>query len=98
MLVQDPGIREEHAQLGKIATEQIASTFGGDHAARPLWQVELILDVDDLADIVQNLEAVDELASMLWVVEAWNHIRKELIFYSEIALEVLIKEREELLL
>lgn len=41
---------------------------------------------------------MDELASMLRVVEAWNHIRMELIFDSEIALEVLIKELEELLL
>ena len=98
MFVEDPGIREEHSQLGQIATEQIASTFGGDHTARPLWQVELILDVDDLADVVKNLEAVYELASMLRVVEAWNHIRMELIFDSEIALEVLIKELEELLL
>ena len=35
---------------------------------------------------------------MLWVVEAWNNIRMELIFDSEVALEVLIKELEELLL
>ena len=58
----------------------------------------MILNVDDLTDVVENLEAVDELASMLWVVEAWNNIRMELIFDSEVALEVLIKELEELLL
>ena len=56
------------------------------------------MNVDNLTDVVQDLEAVDKLAALLWVEEPWNHICGKLVLDSEVSLEVLIEELEELLL
>ena len=41
---------------------------------------------------------MDELAALLWEVEARDHIGQELILDPKVALVVLIKELEELIL
>ena len=84
--------------MGHVAAKEIASTIGRHNTPSPLRQAELILYVDDLADVVQNLEAVDELTALLWEVEARDYIGQELIFDPKVALIVLIKELEELIL
>ena len=84
--------------MGHIAANKIAGTIGRHNTSCPLWQAKLILNVDDLTDVVQNLEAVDKLTALLWEVEARDHIGQELIFDPKVALVVLIKELEELIL
>ena len=84
--------------MGHIATKEIASTIGSHNTASSLRQTKLVLNVDDLADVVQNLEAVDKLAALLREIEAWDHIGQELILDPEVALVVLVKELEELIL
>lgn len=56
------------------------------------------MNIHDLADVVEDLEAVNKLAALLRMVEAWNDIRLELILDPEVTLEVQIEELEELLL
>ena len=41
---------------------------------------------------------MDEFATLLRVIEAWDHISQELVLDSEITLEVKIEELEELFL
>ena len=84
--------------MGHVAANEIAGTIGRHNTSSSLWQAKLILYVDDLADIVQNLEAVDKLAALLWKVEARDYIGQELIFDPKVTLVVLIKELEELIL
>ena len=98
MLIQDEGGVEEHADLRQIATEEITGTFRAHNATRAFGQRELVLDVHDLTDVVQDLEAVDELATWLREIESRDHIGQELVLDTEITLEVLIEELDELLL
>ena len=51
-----------------------------------------------LAHIVQNLEAMDKLASLLRVINSWENVGLEPILYSEISLEVCVEELIELFL
>ena len=41
---------------------------------------------------------MDELAARLRVVKSWDHVRQELVLDTEITLEVLVEELEELFL
>ena len=84
--------------MGHVAANEIAGTIGCHNTSSSFWQAKLILNVDDLTDVVQNLEAMDKLAALLWEVEARDHIGQELIFDPKVALVVLIKELEELIL
>ena len=68
MLVECERVVKEHAQLGHVPSEEVAGALRRHDAAGALGQVELILYVDDLADVVENLEAVDELTALLRVV------------------------------
>ena len=56
------------------------------------------MNIHDLADVVEDLEAVNKLATLLRMVEAWNDICLELILDPEVTLEVQVEELEELLL
>ena len=56
------------------------------------------MNIHDLADVVEDLEAVDKLAALLGMVKARDDIRLELILDPEVTLEVQVKELEELLL
>ena len=84
--------------MGHVAANEVAGTIGCHNTSCPLRQAKLILNVDDLTDIVQNLEAMDKLTALLWEIEARDYIGQELIFDPKVALVVLIKELEELIL
>ena len=56
------------------------------------------MDVHDLAYIVEDFEAVDELATLLRVVQSRDHVRGELVFNAEVSLKMLVEELEKLLL
>ena len=92
MFVQDEGIAHECFELGQVASKHVADAVLAHHAAGTLGQGELVLNVHDLADVVQDFEAVDELAALLRVEKSWNHVRLELILYAEITLKVLVEK------
>ena len=98
MFIQGEGIDQELSQLRHVTTEEVAGTIGTDDAARALWQRESVLYVDDLADVVKDFEAMNELATCLREVETRNDVGRELVLYSKVTLEVLIEELEELIL
>ena len=56
------------------------------------------MNIHDLADVVEDLEAVDKLAALLGMVKARDDIRLELILDPKVTLEVQVEELEELLL
>lgn len=98
MFVQDESVAHECFELGQVASKHVADAVLAHHAAGTLGQGELVLNVHDLADVVQDFEAVDELAALLREVKSGDDICQELVFDPEIALEVLVEELEKLLL
>ena len=58
----------------------------------------MILDIHNLADVIQDFKAVDEFTSCLGEIKARNYVCQKLVFHTEVALEVLIEELEKLIL
>ena len=98
VLIEDKRVPQERLYQRKEAAEEVATPFRADNAPAALWKGEGVLDEELLADVVEDLEAMDKLAALLWEVEARDHIGQELIFDPKVALIVLIKELEELIL
>ena len=65
MFIQDECVAHEGFELGQVPTKHIADSILAHHAARALRQRKLVLNVHDLADVVQDLETVNELAALL---------------------------------
>jgi hypothetical protein len=64
----------------------------GNNTSSSLRQSKSVLNVNDLTDVVQDLETVNELAPLLWVVKPGKHTGRELVFDTEFSLEVDIEK------
>ena len=98
VLVEDEGILEERLDDGEVSTDQVAVAIRRDYAPAALWQGERVLNNNTLADIVEDLEAMDELAGLLSVVNSWQDIRLEPVFDPKISLEMGVEELIKLVL
>ena len=98
MLIKDESVPQERLYQGKVPAEEIAAAFRTDDTPATLWKGEGVLDENALADVVENLEAMDELAPLLRIVDARQHVGLEPVLDAEVALEVDVEELVELLL
>ena len=98
VLIEDKRVPQERLYQRKEAAEEVATPFRADNAPAALWKGEGVLDEELLADVVEDLEAMDKLAALLRVVDARQDVGLEPVLDAEVSLEVDVEELVELVL
>ena len=98
VLIKDKRVPQEGLYQRKEAAEEVATPFRADDAPTALRKGEGVLDEELLADVVEDLEAMDKLAALLRVVDARQDVGLEPVLDAEVSLEVDVEELVELVL
>lgn len=98
VFIQNEGVFGEQVDGWQVATDLVADTLRRHNAASPIRHREQILQKNALRDVVENLETVHKLGTLLREENARKHVLVMPVFDSEVSLEMGVKEGRELVL